>query len=47
MSIFGFLKEMFFCRTEKSGKKLLLSIQCENGKENINDNVMFFKNFGK
>ena len=36
MSIFGFLKEMFFKRTEKFGIKKMLNSSIENGKEIIN-----------
>jgi len=35
MSIFGFLEEMFFGRTEKSGNKNDWVCRSENGKENI------------
>ena len=35
MSIFGFLEEIFFCRTEKSGNKKGVDCRTENGKENI------------
>jgi hypothetical protein len=33
MSIFGFLKEMFFGRTEKYGKQTVCEYRTENGKE--------------
>ena len=33
MSIFGFLDEMFFRRTEKSGLKMFITCRTENGKE--------------
>jgi hypothetical protein len=35
MSIFGFLEEIFFSRTEKSGNKLTNEQLTENGKENV------------
>ena len=44
MSIFGFLDEMFFRRTEKSGLKIWGSCRTENGKENIYKNQGFSKN---
>jgi hypothetical protein len=47
MSIFGFLEEMFFCRTEKSGVINIFIVLTENGKENITITFVFFKNFGK
>jgi hypothetical protein len=34
MSIFGFLKELFFGRTEKSGNIIIYNCRIENGKEN-------------
>jgi hypothetical protein len=44
MSIFGFLDEMFFRRTEKSGVKIWISCRTENGKENIYKIQGFFEN---
>jgi hypothetical protein len=44
MSIFGFLDEMFFRRTEKSGVKMFTICRTENGKENIYKNQLFFEN---
>ena len=35
MSILRFLKEIFFCRTEKSGTNLFIWRHTENGKEII------------
>jgi hypothetical protein len=35
MSIFGFLEEIFFCRTEKSGTLMFICRHTENGKEII------------
>ena len=35
MSIFNFLKEIFFCRTEKSGTNMFIWRHTENGKEII------------
>jgi hypothetical protein len=47
MSIFGFLEEMFFRRTEKSGIIKNINVRIENGKENITISFSFFKKFGK
>jgi len=47
MSIFRFLEEMFFYRTEKSGVINIFIVRTENGKENITITFVFFKNFGK
>ena len=44
MSIFGFLDEMFFCRTEKSGTKTRGSRRTENGKGKNYKNQRFFEN---
>ena len=43
MSIFGFLDEIFFRRTEKSGLKAVSSRRTENGKENVYKNSIFFE----
>jgi hypothetical protein len=47
MSIFGFLKKIFFMRTEKSGNKNDWICRSENGKKTQYWNVGNFKNFGK
>ena len=44
MSIFGFLDEIFFRRTEKSGLKIPDLRRIENGKENIYKKQIFFEN---
>ncbi len=41
MSIFGFLKEMFFRHTEKSGKIKTFYLRIENGKEIIKSKNVF------
>jgi len=49
MSIFGFLKEIFFYRTEKSGTNMFILRHTENGKENIllfMLFLLFFRIFG-
>jgi hypothetical protein len=45
MSIFGFLKIIFFGRTEKSGKRKIFNQCIENGKKTQYWNVGNFKNF--
>ena len=47
MSIFGFLEEMFFMRTEKSENKNVWKYRSENGKENNDKMLEFLRNFGK
>jgi len=47
MSIFGFLEEMFFCRTEKTGMIKNINVRTENGKENITITFGIFNIFGK
>jgi hypothetical protein len=47
MSIFGFLKIIFFYRTEKSGNEIVWNCRFENGKKKQYWNVENFKNFGK
>ena len=47
MSIFGFLKEMFFWRTEKSGNIIFYICRTENGKENAICKIVFFQKFRK
>jgi hypothetical protein len=47
MSIFRFLEEMFFYRSEKSKNENVGNCRSENGKE-INDEILdFLRNFGK
>ena len=47
MSILRFLKEIFFCRTEKSGTNMFIWRHTENGKEIIYKNLEIFrKNVG-
>jgi hypothetical protein len=46
MSIFGFIEEMFFGRTEKSGNENVWNYRFENGKKKQYWNVENFKNFG-
>ena len=47
MSIFEFLEEMFFYRTEKSGKKIFFIRRIQNGKEIIKNKNVFFIIFSK
>jgi hypothetical protein len=45
MSIFGFLDEIFFRRTEKSGLKIQSLFRTEIGKENVFEKSIFFEIF--
>jgi len=45
MSIFGFIKEIFFYRTEKSGTNKHIYCCIENGKETIVGFKRFFETF--
>jgi hypothetical protein len=47
MSIFGFLKIIFFMRTEKSRNENVWKCRSENGKENQSWIFGFFKKFWK
>jgi hypothetical protein len=47
MSIFGFLKEMFFYRSEKSRNKNVWKYRSENGKKIIKYESVFLENFEK
>jgi hypothetical protein len=47
MSKFDFLEEMFFGRTEKSGRKYRIYCRTENAKENNIFNKILEKHFGK
>jgi hypothetical protein len=42
MSIFGFLEEMFFRRTEKSELKYIIGRRCENGAILLNSILIIF-----
>jgi len=47
MSIFQFLKEMFFYRTEKSGNIKIFNYRIGNGKELKQYKTLFFNIFEK
>jgi hypothetical protein len=47
MSIFGFLEEIFFCRTEKSGNKKAMKSRTETSAETKHIYTAFFVKIGK